>query len=77
MDAKITFDYDKSTKGTHRYKEQGDRAEWLVGTLYVKRTAFEGVEPPPTLNVYLTTETLAVAPDPVDPPVRCRGRKAS
>jgi len=80
MNATITFDYEKSTKGTHRYKEQGDRADWLVGTLYVKRTAFESPEPPSTLTLTLATRAEGLNPPaPVavaDPPQR-RRRKAS
>ncbi len=80
MNATITFDYEKSTKGTHRYKEQGDRTEWLVGTLYVKRTAFDSAEPPAMLTLTLATASEGLNPPApravADPPQR-RRRKAS
>jgi hypothetical protein len=37
MKTKVTFNYETSTKGTHRYQE--DAEEPVVGTLYIKKTA--------------------------------------
>ncbi len=51
MKIEISFSKEKETKGTVRYQEDGDRDDHMVGTLYVKKQAFDGAAYPETLNV--------------------------
>ena len=56
MRKELTFTYEKSTKNTHRYQEQG--TEHVVGILYVQRSAFSvdpEAQPPRTLTVTIET----------------------
>lgn len=41
----INLTFRNATKGTYRYQETGDGTEHVVGTLYVKKEAVEGVAP--------------------------------
>jgi len=57
----IQFKLEKETSGTYRYQEvdaAGDKIEqaWAkVGSLYVRKSAFEyGTKPPATLTVTIT-----------------------
>lgn len=45
---KLTFQFEKETKNTVRYKEVGDNP--VVGTLYVQKSAIEG-KPPAELTI--------------------------
>lgn len=47
----ITFAYEKSTKGAHRYQEEAEDPK--VGTLYVRKSAFP--EAPAKLRVTIET----------------------
>jgi hypothetical protein len=48
----IVFEFERATKNCYRFKEAEPKggAEPVVGTLYVKQSAFDG-EPPVTLIV--------------------------
>lgn len=37
----LTFEYEKETKGTYRYREAGD--EPIIGTIYVKKSALKDI----------------------------------
>lgn len=58
----LTFAFEKSTKNTHRFSEldaggaPADQTGAIVGSLYVKRSAFPTAEPPKSLTV--TIESL-------------------
>lgn len=47
MKLEVTFTYEKETKGTFRFKEDGNAG--VVGTLYVRKTAMS--EAPDKLKV--------------------------
>ena len=41
----VKFELEKETKGTFRFKETGEKEDYKIGTLYVKKTAFQGTAP--------------------------------
>jgi hypothetical protein len=47
----VEMDLEKSTPGTHRYKEDADRDSAVIGALYVRKAAFNGSEPPQHITV--------------------------
>lgn len=36
---RIVFEFERSTKGTHRYQEVAETTEPVIGTLYVRKWA--------------------------------------
>jgi hypothetical protein len=46
----IVFKYERSTKGAHRYQEEQEATEAIVGTLYVRKWAI-GENAPDTLTL--------------------------
>jgi hypothetical protein len=57
QEIRITFEFDRETKRTYRFKEVGGE---VVGTLYVKQTAFPD-GPPAGLTVTITGKGVATA----------------
>lgn len=51
-DLKIVFEYERSTKGAHRYQEKAEATEPIVGTLYVRKWAV-GNDAPEKLTVVI------------------------
>lgn len=49
----VDFEIERETKGTWRYKEVAAAGSALIGTLYIKKSAFDG-EPPNRLVVTIT-----------------------
>ena len=47
----ISLVYEKSTKGTHVFVDRSDTA--VVPTLYVRKQAFAGAEPPKVITVVI------------------------
>lgn len=41
----IAMTFERPTKRTFRFKEEAPEGEELVGTLYVKKSVFDGKEP--------------------------------
>ena len=60
MNTKLTFAFEKETKGAVRYQEVGDDGAPTfapqVGTLYVRKSAMPGGKIPKTLIVTITGE---------------------
>lgn len=50
----LHFTFEKETPGTNRYREDGDRADHVVGTLYVKKAALKKLGNPSTVTVAIT-----------------------
>jgi hypothetical protein len=48
----VAFDLEKETKGTVRYTERGHAP--LIGTLYIRKNAFETADYPKVLQVTVT-----------------------
>lgn len=51
----ITFTFQRSTKNTHVYQEDGAPEEHKVGSLYIKKTATEAT-PPPVIKVTIEAQ---------------------
>lgn len=47
----VTFNFDRDTKNTHRYNEVGDPVNHIVGSLYIKKSAFSGTARPDAVKV--------------------------
>lgn len=41
----VKFSFEKETKNAVRFQETGDEANHKIGTLYVKKSAFDGKVP--------------------------------
>ncbi len=54
----VSFTLRNTTKGTVRYSENGKKDEHVVGTLYVKKSAFPGEEYPEHITVTLNLGTV-------------------
>ena len=50
MKLTIEYEYDRATKGTHRYVP-GDPTGPIAGTLYIKKAALSGKEAPAAFTV--------------------------
>jgi hypothetical protein len=50
----LEFTFDRSTKNTHLFKEQGDNP--IVGSLYIKKAEAGGDTPPKSLTVVITAK---------------------
>ena len=50
----VSFNIEKETKGAVRYKEEGERDDHKIGTLYIRKSAF-GDEPFPA-SIKVTVE---------------------
>lgn len=48
----LTFDYAKSTPGTHRYTERAPKGSEVIGSLYVQKSAM-GADPSASVTMTL------------------------
>lgn len=46
---KITMKFDRETKGTNVFKDDSEDA--IIPTLYIKKKAFDGKDPPKSITV--------------------------
>ena len=56
MEKLITLTMEKETKGTYRYKEDGDADQYVIGTLYIRKSAFTERPIPQKLSVTIKGE---------------------
>lgn len=49
----VNLQFEKATKNTYRFKEVGDKADQIIGVLYVQKSAFDG-EAPAELQLTIT-----------------------
>ena len=49
----MEFTFERSTKNTHRYKEDAPDGEQVIGTLYVQKSLVDGGAP---TTLYVTIE---------------------
>lgn len=52
----LSFTHEKDTKGTHRYAEDGEKGNHVVGTLYIKKKATGSEDAPKTLRVTIESQ---------------------
>ena len=45
MERSVTLTVEKETKGTYRFTEDGIESEHIFGTVYVKKSALDGMKP--------------------------------
>lgn len=54
-DLSISFEFERSTKNTHRFAEVAEEGEAVIGTLYIQKSAI-GEEPPESITVTISAE---------------------
>lgn len=65
----ISFTFDRETKGTVRYAEDAPRDAQIVGTLYVRKSAFVGADYPATVTMTLNLAASETVPAQEERPV--------
>jgi hypothetical protein len=51
-----TFSFEKETPGTVRYKEDAEKDQQVVGTLYLKKAAAEALGKPESISVVISAD---------------------